>query len=173
VSIVHHIALKLISGKPMPGGRKEFLNWKQVKHVLVIAHDNQLADIVEFVNRCKQDSIRVMVAILYQGKAEHAPKPHFDHVILDKKQFSFLGLPTEACLSQLSGTSYDVLINLGSATQLKALALSKLLPAKCKVSSFQDAIFDLSIDSDKNLHISEYLKQVVVYLNMINPSTTV
>lgn len=138
--------------------------------MLIITHDNQLADIVEFVNSCKQDSMKVLVAIIYNGKAEHAPKPHFEHVVLDKKQFSFLGLPTADCLKKLEAASFDVLINLGNAAQVKALALSKLVPAKCKVSSFQDDIFDLSIDSDKSLHISDYLKQVVVYLNMIKPT---
>jgi hypothetical protein len=167
VSIIQNIALRLISKKEVPKSKKQFLNWKQVKRVLLIAYDNQLADLVEFVNTCKRDSIDVLVAIIYNGKAEQAPKPHFDHLVLDKKQFSFLGLPTNDCLQQLNAKSFDVLINLGSSSQIKALAVSKLVPATCKISSFQDPIFDLSIDSDTSLHISDYLKQVVVYLNMI------
>lgn len=167
MSIIQNIALRLISKKEMPKSRKQFLNWKQVKRVLIIAYDNQLADLVEFVNNCRQDSMEVLVAIIYNGKAEQAPKPHFDHVVLDKKQFSFLGLPTQDCLQQLGAKSWDVMINLGSVQQIKALAVSKLVPATCKISSFQDTIFDLSIDSDKTLHSSDYLKQVVVYLNMI------
>lgn len=167
LSIIQNIALRLISKKEVPKSRKQFLNWKQVKRVLIIAYDNQLADLVEFVNSCKQDSIEVMVAIIYNGKAEQAPKPHFDHVVLDKKQFSFLGLPVGDCLQRLNAKAFDVLINLGNATQIKALAVSKLVPATCKISSFQDAVFDLSIDSDKTLHSSDFLKQVVVYLNMI------
>lgn len=151
----------------MPKSRRQFLNWKQVKRVLIIAYDNQLADLVEFVNTCKQDSIEVLVAIIYNGRAEQAPKPHFDHVVLDKKQFSFLGLPTNNCLQLLNAKAFDVLINLGNARQIKALAASKLVAATCRISSFQDPVFDLSIDSDKNLHSSDYLKQVVVYLNMI------
>jgi hypothetical protein len=170
VSIIQNIALRLISKKEVPKSRKQFLNWKQVKRVLIIAYDNQLADLVEFVNTCKQDSIEVLVAIIYNGKAEHAPKPHFNHSVLDKKQFSFLGFPTNDCLQQLEASPSDVLINLGNVSQIKALAVSKLVPATCKISSFQDPVFDLSIDSDKTLHISDYLKQVVVYLNMINPT---
>jgi len=167
LSIIQNIALRLISKKEVPKSRKQFLNWKQVKRVLIIAYDNQLADLVEFVNSCRQDSIEVLVAIIYNGKAEQAPKPHFEHVVLDKKQFSFLGLPGPECLQQLHARPWDVLINLGGAQQVKALAVSKLVAATCKISSFQDAIFDLSIDSDKTLHSSDYLKQVVVYLNMI------
>lgn len=167
MSIIQNIALRLISKKEVPKSQKQFLNWKRVKRVLIIAYDNQLADLVEFVNNCKQDSIEVLVAIIYNGKAEQAPKPQFEHVIMDKKQFSFLGLPSPDSLQQLNAKSWDVLINLGNASQVKALAVSKLVAATCKISSFQDTIFDLSIDSEKNLHSSDYLKQVVVYLNMI------
>lgn len=167
MSIIQTIALRLITKKEVAKSQKQFLNWKQVKRVLIIAYDNQLADLVEFVNNCKKDSIDVLVAIIYNGKAEQAPKPHFDHVVLDKKQFSFLGLPGPGCLQQLQAKPWDVLINLGNAQQIKALAVSKLVPAVCKISNFQDNIFDLSIESGKSLHSSDYLKQVVVYLNMI------
>lgn len=167
MSIIQNIALRLIYKKETPKAGKQFLNWKQVRQVLVIGYDNQLADIVEFINTCKQDGIQVQVAVIYNGKAEQAPKPHFDHVILDKKQFSFLGMPSSECIQKLNARPADVLIDLGNDSQIKALALSKLLVAKCKISSFQNDIFDLSIDSEKTLHVSHYLQQVVVYLNMI------
>jgi hypothetical protein len=167
VSIIHNIALRLISKKEVPKAHKQFLNWNKVSSVLIIAYDNQLADIVEFINTCKKDSIKVQVAVLYDGKPEQAPKPHFEHVILDKKQFSFLGMPVADCLQKLHATPIDVLIDLGDETQIKSMALSKLVTAKCKVSSFQNDMFDISIGTEKKLHISDYLKQVVVYLNMI------
>lgn len=167
MSIIHNIALRLISKKEVPKAHKQFLNWSKVSSVLIIAYDNQLADIVEFINTCKKDSITVNVAVLYNGKPEQAPRPHFEHVILDKKQFGFFGIPVADCLQKLNAKPIDVLIDLGNASQIKSMALSKMVTAKCKVSSFQNDIFDLSIDSEKNLHISDYLKQVVVYLNMI------
>jgi hypothetical protein len=135
--------------------------------VLVIAYDNQLANVVEFINTCKKDNINARVAIIYDGKPEQAPKPHFDHVILDGKQFGFFRIPKEEAISKLVTKPLDVLINLGSEQQNKAFALSKLVPAKCKISCFQNPVFDISIDGDKNLNSSDYLKQVVVYLNMI------
>ena len=167
MSLINNIALSLISKKEGAKGNKQFLNWAQLSTILIIAYDNQLADIVEFINICKKDNISVQVAIIYNGKLEQAPKPHFEHQILDKKQFNFFDLPTEEALRNISSKQVNVLINLGNAEQIKSLALSKMIVAKCKISNFQHDIFDISIDSDKTLNISNYLKQVVVYLNMI------
>jgi hypothetical protein len=167
VSLITNISNWLISQKESPKANKQFLNWSQLSEVLIIAYDNQLANVVEFINACKKDNINIRVAVIYDGKPEQAPKPHFDHVILDGKQFSFFRIPNEEAISKLVTKPLDVLINLGSAAQNKAFALSKLVPAKCKISSFQDPVFDISIDGDKNLGSSDYLKQVIVYLNMI------
>ena len=167
MSFIHNIALRLIRRKDTPKALKQFLNWNQVSTVLIISYDNQLADIVEFINTCKKDGISVQVIIIYEGKPEHAQKPHFGHIIFDKKQFNFFGIPTEAGLKKINPDSFDVLINLGDSHQIKSLGLSKLLTSKCKISSFRNPVFDLSIDSDKTLYISNYLNQVVVYLNMI------
>ncbi len=167
MSLITNISNWLISQKESPKANKQFLNWSQLSQVLIIAYDNQLANVVEFINACKKDNINVSVAVIYNGKPEQAPKPHFDHVILDGKQFSFFRIPKEETISKLSAKTLDVLINLGSSEQNKALALSKLIPAKCKISQFQNPVFDISIDADKNLNSSDYLKQVIVYLNMI------
>ena len=167
MSFLNNIALRLISKQDDSKTHKQFLNWSQVKSVIVIAYDNQLADIVEYINTCKKDNIQIIVAIIYNGKPEQAPKPHFDHQVLDKKQFNFFEIPAFEILEKLNARHADILINLGSSGQIKSLALSKMLKTKCKISNFQDAIFDISIDSDKTLNISKFLQQVVVYLNMI------
>ncbi len=167
MSLLQIISNYLLSSKDSPKTTRQFVSWNQLSNVLIIAYDNQLANVVEFINACKKDSINVQVAIIYDGKPEQAPKPHFDHVIIDAKQFNFFRIPKEETISKLSSKPLDVLINLGSSEQTKSLALSKLIPAKCKISNFQNNIFDISIDSDKNLGSSDYLKQVVVYLNMI------
>ena len=140
--------------------------WNQLSKVLVIAYDNQLSGIVDFINVCKKDNIDVLVAIIYNGKPEQEPMPHFEFVIFNKKQFSFFQLPTESALQKLTGT-YDALINLGNEEQVQALALSKLVGAKCKIANFQNSIFEITINSDKTMNSADYLKQVVVYLNMI------
>jgi hypothetical protein len=171
VSLITNISNWLLSQKEAPMVNKQFLNWSQLANVLIIAYDNQLANVVEFINACKKDNINAQVAIIYDGKPEQAPKPHFDHVILDGKQFSFFRIPKEEVISKLSAKLLDLVINLGSSGQTKSLALSKLLPAKCKISNFQHPVFDLSIDGDKNLESSDYLKQVIVYLNMIKTTT--
>jgi len=167
VSFIQNISNRLLSKKEAPKVSKQFLNWNQLSSIVVIAYDNQLGDVVEFINTCKKSNITIKVAIIYNGKPENAPKPHFEHIILDKKQFSFFGVPKEETLQLLNAAPIDALINLGNASQTKATALSKLITAKCKVSSFQDPIFDISIDSEEAINISGYLQQVVVYLNMI------
>jgi len=50
---------------------------------------------------------------------------------------------------------------------MQALALSKLVVSKCKLSNFQNSIFDVTIDKDNSMSIANYLKQVIIYLNMI------
>lgn len=171
MSFIQNISKWLISKKDAPSSNQQFLNWGQLSNVLIVAYDYQLSNCVDFLNACEKDKIHVLVAIIVEGKTEHAPKPDFDHLIIDKKQFSFFGLPTEACFQKLNVKPVDALINLGNSEQLKALALSKLLSAKCKIGSFQSQIFDITIIGDKTMNSSDFLKQVIVYLNMIKTTT--
>ncbi len=166
MSLLQNISTYLLSTKESPKTAKQFVQWNQLSKVLIIAYDNQLSGIVDFINVCKKDNIEVMVAIIYNGKPEQEPMPHFEFVILNKKQFSFFQLPKESALQKLTD-SYDALINLGNEEQIQALALSKLVPAKCKIANFENSIFEITIHSDKSMNTSDYLKQVVVYLNMI------
>lgn len=171
MSLINNISTFILSKKESRLGVtkvvKQFFSWNQISKILIVAYDNQLSDIVDFINTCKKDNISTHVAIIYNGKIEHTPKPHFDHTILDKKQFSFFKIPKEDSLQKLNSQSYDVLINLGTHEQIQALAVSKLVAAKCKISNFQNSIFDITIDGDKTMNSSSYLKQVIVYLNMI------
>ena len=141
--------------------------WSQLTKVLILAYDNQLSNVVNFINACQKENIKVHVAVIYDGKPEQTPKPNFDHSILDKKQFNFFGIPNQGAIQILNSKQFDTLINLGNDEQIKSLAISKLVTAKCKISHFQNPIFDISIDYDKTINSSNYLKQVVVYLNMI------
>ncbi|MCD6018959.1 MAG: hypothetical protein K0S53_2080 [Bacteroidetes bacterium] len=171
MSFIQHISNWLISKKETTKSAKQFLNWSQLSSVVLIAYDHQLSNCVDFINVCKKDNIHVLVAIIFEGKPEHAPRPDFNHLILDKKQFTLFGLPKDDVIHKLSSKPIDVLINLGEAKQVKAFALSKLVPAKCKIGSFQNGAFEMTINSDKTLNSSDYLKQVIVYLNMIKPTT--
>ena len=89
MSLLQNISNYLLSTKESPKTVKQFMQWKQLSKVLVVAYDNQLSGIVDFINTCKKDKIEVMVAIIYNGKPDEAPMPHFEFTILDKKQFSF------------------------------------------------------------------------------------
>ena len=167
MSLLYNISSYLLSKKESPKSKKQFLNWSQLSNVLVVAYDHQLIDLIDFINTCQKDHINVHVAVIFEGKPEQFPKPNFEHSILDKKQFNFFGFANEQTIQTLSLNPLDALINLGDANQIKTLALSKLVPAKCKISYFQNPIFDISIDGDKTNNTSQFLEQVIVYLHMI------
>jgi hypothetical protein len=167
MSLLNNIANYLLSSKESAKGNKQFMSWSQLSNVLIIAYDNQLSNVVDFINACKKDNIQVHVAVIFDGKPEQTPKPNFEHTILDKKQFNFFGLPTDQAIQTLSLKPIDALINLGEAEQIKTLAISKLVTAKCKISHFQNSIFDISIDGDQTNNPSKFLEQVIVYLHMI------
>jgi hypothetical protein len=166
VSLLNNISVFILSKKESPKLIHQFVSWSQLSKVLIVAYDNQLSSIVDFINACQKDKIAVHVAVIYSGKPEQAPKPHFEHTIFDNKQFSFFKMPTDTALQKLN-SSFDLLINLGNEEQVKSLALSKLIAAKCKIAGFEHQVFEITINSDKTMNISDYLKQVVVYLNMI------
>ena len=175
MSLLNNIATYLLSQKESRLGvtkvTKQFFSWNKISKMILIAYDNQLSELEEFINACKTDNISVQVAIIYGGRPEQAPHPSFEHIVLDKKKFSVFQLPTDDALNQVNTTNYDVLINLGDSEQFQALALSKLVTAKCRIARFQNSTFEITIDSDKTTKISDYLKQVIVYLNMINTTT--
>ena len=186
MSLLNNIANYLLSSKESPKSAKQFVPWSQLSKVLILAHDNQLNNVVDFINACQKDTIQVHVAVIYDGKPEQTPKPNFDHSILDKKQFNFFGIPNQGAIETLNSKQFnffgipnqgaietlnskqfDTLINLGDAEQIKSLAISKLVSAKCKISHFQNPIFDISIDGDKKTNSSKFLDQVILYLHMI------
>ena len=167
MSLIKNISTYLLSKKERPKTVKQFFSWNQLTKVLIVCYDNQLSDIVDFINSCKTDNIDVYVAVIFNGKLEQAPKPYFEHCILDKKKISFFNIPNENTIQKLNTNSFDLLINLGNNDQMQSLALSKLVNATCKISSFQNSIFDMTIDKTNSMNIANYLKQVIVYLNMI------
>lgn len=157
----------LLNSKDSSNNQKQFVNWNQLSTILIIAYDNQLSNCVDFINACKKDNISINVVVIYEGKIEQAPQPNFEHVLLDKKQFNFIGIPKEEALQKLNSKTVDCLINLGEEGQLKALGLSKLVGAKCKIGNFKNTIFDITIEETQSKNASYFLQQVIVYLNMI------
>lgn len=167
MSLKNIIAHYLLSKKESAAIKKQFISWDQIATISIVMSDNQLHDILEFVEACKKNSIVIHAAIIYDGPIEKVPKPNFDYTIYTKKHFSLFQIPNEKTINELSTSSVDVLINLCEPNQMKALALSKLTGAKCKISYFENPIFDISIKMDKATDFSGFLKQVILYLNMI------
>ncbi len=48
---------------------------------------------------------------------------------------------------------------------MQAFAVSKLTKAKCKIANYEQSVFDITISAHNN--IKDFLKQVIVYLQMI------
>lgn len=167
MSLLQNISNWLLSKKESPKINKQFVSWNQLSKVMIIAYDNQLSELVDFVTACEKENKKVKVAVIYNGKPEQAPKPPFSHVLLDKKQFSFFNIVNDAFLQSMNHESYDILVNLGKENDLKSLSLSKLTKASCKIANFEHPIFDMSIDVDKSNNSHQFLKQVMVYLQMI------
>lgn len=164
--VLNSIASLLLSKRNAPILEKRFLNWTQIKKIAIVAFDNQLSHLVDFINTCQTNNIQVSVFVIYNGKPELAPKPQFNHLIITKEQFSIFQLPKDSVLQSVQST-FDVLINLGTQEQIQALSISKLLPSHCRIANFENHIFDLSIQSEKMMNPTDFLQQVIVYLNMI------
>jgi len=167
MSLINTISSYLLSQKESPETVKQFFSWNQLNKILIICYDYQLDELTDFLKACKTDNISVYVAIIYKGKIEQAPSPNFKHTIVDQKQFSFFKIPTPFILKNLNTKAFDLIINIGSQNQIRALSLSKLVYAKCKIANFQNPIFDIIINKDNLTNNSDFLKQVIVYLNMI------
>ncbi len=167
MSLINTISSYLLSQKESPETVKQFFSWNQLNKILIICYDSQLDELTNFIKTCKTDNISVYVAIIYKGKLVQAPSPNFKHTIVDQKQFSFFKIPTPFILKNLNTKAFDLIINIGSQNQMRALSLSKLVYAKCKIANFQNPVFDITINKDNLTNNSDFLKQVVVYLNMI------
>jgi hypothetical protein len=167
MSLINTISSYLLSKKESPEIVKQFFSWNQLNKILIICYDYQLDELTDFLKTSKTDNISVYVAIIYKGKIEQAPSPNFKHTIVDQKQFSFFKIPTPFILKNLNTKAFDLIINIGSQNQMRALSLSKLVYAKCKIANFQNPIFDIIINKDNLTNNSDFLKQVIVYLNMI------
>lgn len=146
---------------------KQFINWYHLSQIVIIAFENQLNDLSEFLKNCSTDKIAVNVVIILNGKEQKSKNYQFEHTILNKKQFNIWGFPKTDFISKFNNHNIDLLINLGAENQIKSLALSKLINANCKIGHFQNNVFDISIESEYPLSNSEFLKQVIVYLKMI------
>lgn len=155
----------MLSQKQEPEATKQFFEWNSIKSCVIIANDNELSEISDFLQACQQQQINTEVIIIYNGKPEMAPNPSYKHLLLNNKQFNFFGIPKTESLHPISNITYDVLINLGTPENTQAFALSKLINAKCKIATYTHKQFDLTINVSNN--IKTFLAQTIVYLQMI------
>ncbi len=167
MSLINKIALYFLSNKENVYFTKQFFSWNQLSTILIICYEEQVSEIIDFIDICKVNSISVHVAIILNNKKDYTPKFKFNHTAIDKKQFSLLKIPNQNTIQQLKNKNSDLLINLGNSKQIRSYILSKLTKSRCKLSYFQDSVYDIVISKDTSTSVSEYLKQVIIYLKMI------
>lgn len=164
MGFLSNIALWQLNAKPARQNSRQFMNWAEVKTILLLAEPAHLPETRHFLKQAVADGKQTMTAFVYKGKPGQEPAFDLEHVVVSKKQLTFLGLPQNEVLSTLNSRKPDVLINLGKPDEITLLALSKWIDAPFKVGSFEHPVFDLSI---AETGVEAFLKQVLVYLNMI------
>ena len=164
---VKSIADYLLSKIESRRKHNQFTNWYHLSKIVIIAFENQLNDLVEFLGNCSTDKIATHVVIILNGKEIKKQNCPFEYTIFNKKQFNIWGFPKKDFMSNFHNQNFDLLINLGTENQVKSLALSKLISANCKIGHFKHNVFDMTIEREYPLTDSEFLKQVIVYLKMI------
>lgn len=165
MSLRQTISNYLLANKRAASNKHQFINWVDVTTILVIIYLNQLAELDEFIETCKQDKKEIVVGIIYDGKSERFIHPKFQHKLYTKNMFTWFYIPKDMLLNEMNSGSYNLLINTGLAHQQKSKALTKLINADCKVGNFENDIFDISIVTQKNN--SNFFKEVQKYLTMI------
>lgn len=169
--MLESLARWILKNKPFPQRQKQFMNWSEIRHILILAEREDIPKLKNFILQAEKDQKKVTVAFIVKEKPEQFQEPDISHIPIFKKQLSALRLPGENTISSLHQLQADILIDIGGKQNLSLLAISKLVQIKCKISSFENAIFDISISSGTSSSVEDFLKQVVVYLNMIKTTS--
>jgi len=147
--------------------QQSFINWNDSSEIVIIVFDNHLNHLVNFLENCKKDNISTHVIIISNGKKKIELNYSCHHTVLTDKQFNIWGFLKKDLTVDFKESNFDLLINLGTSTQMKSLSLSKLINAKCKIGRFKHNVFDMIIESEHQLTDITFLEQVIIYLKMI------
>ena len=164
MSLLNNIALWQLNSKPARQTSRQFINWSEVRSLLLLAEQEQLGDVRAFLKQTVSEGKQAVTVFVYKGKPGQEPAFEYEHIVVGKKQLTVFGLPQPEVLSTLNSRKVDLLINLGNPENATLLALSKWTDAPVKIAPFEHAVFDMSIAAPNR---AEFLKQVLVYLDMI------
>ena len=87
------------------------------------------------------------------------------------KQLNWFGKPTSMIIQNFINEKYDVLLDLNINDHFSLKYISALSKADFKVGKFSTLgveIYDMMIDSDNTKTLKYFLKQVDIYITMLN-----
>jgi len=154
-----------------------FLNLNLVTTIGIvwdITSQEDLSPISDFILKMNERGIKVEVIAVYQGNLLPDKLTALRYITcLKKEDLSYLYLPKSIETEKFIKTQFDILIEITSRDFLPVKYISVLTPARCKISKSTDEDYergyaDILISIGKNVDTREYLKQVVIYLELIN-----
>ncbi|MBP7808019.1 MAG: hypothetical protein KA163_01885 [Bacteroidia bacterium] len=144
----------------IPKIQKQFVEWGKVQSAVILVSSEQYSVIKDFV---KQTGKNIDIIVTHNDKNSEVKECFLS---VNKKDFSFFGLPKPEIVQKLKAKTYDVLINTDFNNSGFLKSLTGLTPAKCKLgpeSAVYNEFFDISIQSNQQ----DFLKQALKYLMMI------
>lgn len=156
--------------------QKEFMNMEDVRSIGIVfeATNAEVFETVKnYVNKLKQMGKRVHGIGFFDTK--HTPenlsytKSDFD--LFNIKELQGAGTPNSPYIKTFITEIRDLLIDINLDNKFPLRYISAMSYAKCKIGidlPENQSIHDLFISVDKKDGISNYLKQVDFYLEMIN-----
>ena len=100
---------------------------------------------------------------------EHMSTLHFDFFSND--ELNWYGKPQGMVIENFLKEDYDILIDLSLKEFYPLTYLAVASPAKFKVGRCRDDVnvFDLTIDNTNNTSLESLIKEIIHYLNRIEP----
>lgn len=167
MSLKSQISYWLFNKKGTEINNRKFIEWNTIEQISIVLFSSQYKEINEFIKTAKKDNKQILLYIIHLDNTPINFNIEEKHIILTKKQFNFFGVLNSTFSPLDNQSNNSVLINLGLVDEIHAMCVSKQLKANCKISKFKHALFDICITQETQLTNTEFLKQVVVYLNMI------
>ena len=153
---------------------KHFLNWKDIRTVLVMFDIAHLDDVSVFIQQIKKNGKKVTVCA-YQTKDNTQHYSTNDYFVISKKEAGkWFGNPLHTIAKELKKRPFDIVIDLTLSCNIPLEYLLAHTPASVKAgfkktdcSPYDLAITSLPLGEAESYQINELYKQIVYYLDRI------
>ncbi|MDX9928550.1 MAG: hypothetical protein RBS37_01725 [Bacteroidales bacterium] len=156
---------------------RAFLNLAEVKSIAIlwdISNADDLAPISDFILQMSERGIKVDILGFFQGKTLPDKLTAIRYLeCLKREDYSFFFRPKPAVANRFMEAGYEVLIEICFRDNFPLRYVSTLSAARMKIGpAFKDdktrSHIDMLIDTGIESNVKEYLRQVIIYLEMIN-----